>query len=246
MSHEIFMPALSSTMTEGKIVEWLKNPGDKVERGESVLVVESDKADMDVESFQDGYLAAVLMPAGSTAPVGETIGIIVENENDIASVQEQNKVNKPEVSNSDQVDLASKKTEEKPKINNKSNKKELLKLVENLIDLMPVELRTARFIVREQELYLKKAKDEAEEILANADKESSRLISESFVLQEAVVEANALVKQAEQEAILNRANVEDKLDTKLQEIQLKFDELNEIIEREKSNLRQPRKISDPE
>ena len=89
-------------------------------------------------------------------------------------------------------------------------------------------------------------RDEAEEILANADKESSRLISESFVLQEAVVEANALVKQAEQEAILNRANVEDKLDTKLQEIQLKFDELNEIIEREKSNLRQPRKISDPE
>ncbi len=124
MSHEIFMPALSSTMTEGKIVEWLKNPGDKVERGESVLVVESDKADMDVESFQDGYLAVVLMPAGSTAPVGETIGIIVENENDIASVQEQNKVNKPKVSNSDQVDLASKKTEEKPKINNKSTKKE--------------------------------------------------------------------------------------------------------------------------
>ena len=91
MSHEIFMPALSSTMTEGKIVEWLKNPGDKVERGESVLVVESDKADMDVESFQDGYLAAVLMPAGSSAPVGETIGIIVENEDEISSVQENNK-----------------------------------------------------------------------------------------------------------------------------------------------------------
>ena len=91
MSHEIFMPALSSTMTEGKIVEWLKNPGDKVERGESVLVVESDKADMDVESFQDGYLAAVLMPAGSTAPVGETIGLIVETKDEVASVQEQNK-----------------------------------------------------------------------------------------------------------------------------------------------------------
>ena len=90
MSHEIFMPALSSTMTEGKIVEWLKNPGDKVERGESVLVVESDKADMDVESFQDGYLAAVLMPAGSTAPVGETIGIIVEHEDEIASVKKEN------------------------------------------------------------------------------------------------------------------------------------------------------------
>ena len=81
------MPALSSTMTEGKIVEWLKQPGDKVARGESVLVVESDKADMDVESFQDGYLAAVLMPAGSTAPVGETIGLIVETEAEIAAAQ---------------------------------------------------------------------------------------------------------------------------------------------------------------
>ena len=74
-------------MTEGKIVEWLKQPGDKVGRGESVLVVESDKADMDVESFQDGYLAAVLMPAGSTAPVGETIGLIVETEAEIADAQ---------------------------------------------------------------------------------------------------------------------------------------------------------------
>ena len=80
------MPALSSTMTEGKIVEWLKQPGDKVERGESVLVVESDKADMDVESFNEGYLAAVLMPAGGTAPVGETIGLVVETEAEIAEV----------------------------------------------------------------------------------------------------------------------------------------------------------------
>jgi len=81
------MPALSSTMTEGKIVEWLKKPGDKVGRGESVLVVESDKADMDVESFNEGYLAVVLMPAGGTAPVGETIGLIVETEAEIAEAQ---------------------------------------------------------------------------------------------------------------------------------------------------------------
>ena len=87
MTHDIFMPALSSTMTEGKIVEWLKKPGDKVGRGESVLVVESDKADMDVESFNEGYLAAVLMPAGSTAPVGETIGLVVETEAEIAEAQ---------------------------------------------------------------------------------------------------------------------------------------------------------------
>ena len=95
-THDIFMPALSSTMTEGKIVEWLKKPGDKVGRGESVLVVESDKADMDVESFHDGFLAAVIMTAGSTAPVGETIGLIVETEEEIAEVKLKNPSNNSE------------------------------------------------------------------------------------------------------------------------------------------------------
>ena len=146
----------------------------------------------------------------------------------------------------DQLELLKENLSSNSFLNNRSNKKDILKLVENLIDLMPVELRTARFIVREQELYLKKAKEEAEEILSNADKESSRLISESFVLQEAVVEANALVKQAEQEAILSRASVEDKLDNKLEEIKTKIDELSDIVEREKTNLRQPRKITEPE
>tara|TARA_B100001175_G_scaffold11786_2_gene9189 strand:- start:837 stop:1340 length:504 start_codon:yes stop_codon:yes gene_type:complete len=146
----------------------------------------------------------------------------------------------------DQLELLKENLSSNSFLNNRSSKKDVLKLVENLIDLMPVELRTARFIVREQELYLNKAREEADEILANADKESAKLISESFVLQEAVVEANALVKQAEQEAILNRASVEDKLDQKLEEIQSKIDELSNILEREKTNLRQPRKITEPE
>jgi len=90
MTHDIFMPALSSTMTEGKIVSWAKSPGDKVEKGETVLVVESDKADMDVESFYSGYLAAILVEAGKEAPVGATIALIVETEAEIASVQQQN------------------------------------------------------------------------------------------------------------------------------------------------------------
>ena len=53
------MPALSSTMTEGKIVQWLKGVGDKVEAGDAIMVVESDKADMDVEAFEEGYIAQV-------------------------------------------------------------------------------------------------------------------------------------------------------------------------------------------
>lgn len=83
MINEVFMPALSSTMTEGKIVSWVKSPGDKVERGETVLVVESDKADMDVESFHEGYLAVIMVPAGESAPVGQTIAFIAETEAEI-------------------------------------------------------------------------------------------------------------------------------------------------------------------
>jgi pyruvate dehydrogenase E2 component (dihydrolipoamide acetyltransferase) len=83
MIHDIFMPALSSTMTEGKIVSWEKKPGDKVEKGETVVVVESDKADMDVESFYSGYLATILVEAGQEAPVGQAIAYIAETEAEI-------------------------------------------------------------------------------------------------------------------------------------------------------------------
>ena len=80
---QIFMPALSSTMSEGKVVQWLKNVGDFCEAGQVIMVVESDKADMDVEAFEDGYLAAILVDAGATADVGAPLAILVTNEQDI-------------------------------------------------------------------------------------------------------------------------------------------------------------------
>ncbi len=89
MIHEVFMPALSSTMTEGKIVDWVKAPGDKVEKGETVVIVESDKADMDVETFNEGYLAVIVTEAGETAPVGEAIALIAETEAEIETAKQQ-------------------------------------------------------------------------------------------------------------------------------------------------------------
>ena len=89
MIHDIFMPALSSTMETGKIVEWTKSPGDKVEKGETVLVVESDKADMDVESFNEGYLAVIMVEAGQEAPVGSAIALVAETEAEIEAAKKQ-------------------------------------------------------------------------------------------------------------------------------------------------------------
>jgi pyruvate dehydrogenase E2 component (dihydrolipoamide acetyltransferase) len=89
MINEVFMPALSSTMTEGKIVSWVKSVGDKVEKGETVVVVESDKADMDVESFYEGYIAVITVPAGEMVPVGTAIALVAETEAEIAEAQKQ-------------------------------------------------------------------------------------------------------------------------------------------------------------
>lgn len=89
--NEVFMPALSSTMTEGKIVSWVKSPGDKVEKGETVVVVESDKADMDVESFYEGYLAHIIVQAGETATVGAAIALLANTEAEIETAIAQAK-----------------------------------------------------------------------------------------------------------------------------------------------------------
>jgi pyruvate dehydrogenase E2 component (dihydrolipoamide acetyltransferase) len=89
MIHDIFMPALSSTMTEGKIVSWTKSAGDKIAKGETVVVVESDKADMDVETFYDGYLAIIIVQAGEEAPVGSAIALVAETEAEIELAQQQ-------------------------------------------------------------------------------------------------------------------------------------------------------------
>ncbi len=86
---EVFMPALSSTMTEGKIVSWQKSPGDKVAKGEIVVVVESDKADMDVETFYEGYIATIIVPAGESAPVGSAIALVAETEAEIEIAKQQ-------------------------------------------------------------------------------------------------------------------------------------------------------------
>jgi pyruvate dehydrogenase E2 component (dihydrolipoamide acetyltransferase) len=89
MIYEIFMPALSSTMTEGKITSWVKSPGDKVEKGETVVIVESDKADMDVETFYEGYLGVILTPAGESAPVGSAIAYVAETKEEIAEAKKK-------------------------------------------------------------------------------------------------------------------------------------------------------------
>jgi pyruvate/2-oxoglutarate dehydrogenase complex dihydrolipoamide acyltransferase (E2) component len=64
------MPKIGLTMTEGKIVEWKKNVGDRVEKGEVVFVLETEKSTYDVEAPESGYLARIVAEVDDTVPVG--------------------------------------------------------------------------------------------------------------------------------------------------------------------------------
>ena len=79
----IKMPQLSDTMTEGVLVSWEKNLGDKIERGTIVATVETDKAIMDVEVFREGYLSGPLAAVDSTVPVGEAIAFLVASKDEV-------------------------------------------------------------------------------------------------------------------------------------------------------------------
>src|SRR4030042_6253812 len=81
--YAITMPQLSDTMTEGGVVTWEKQAGDRVERGDIVATVETDKAIMDVEVFQAGYLAGPLADVGATIAVGAALGYITDTAGDV-------------------------------------------------------------------------------------------------------------------------------------------------------------------
>ena len=86
MAEIIRMPKLSDTMTEGVVAEWHKNIGDEVESGELLAEIETDKATMEFESFQDGVLLHIGVEKGGTAPVDSVLCVLGEKGEDIADL----------------------------------------------------------------------------------------------------------------------------------------------------------------
>ena len=78
MPIDVYMTQLSPTMTEGKIVRWLKKEGDELTSGEVLCEVETDKATMEMEVVDEGVLHKILQPEGSVVPVGTPIAVIAE------------------------------------------------------------------------------------------------------------------------------------------------------------------------
>ena len=80
------MPKLSPTMEEGQISRWLKKEGDKVSMGEPLAEIDTDKATMEMQALANGVLRKILINEGQAAPLGQTIAVIGEPDEDIASL----------------------------------------------------------------------------------------------------------------------------------------------------------------
>ena len=98
MAEVVKMPKLSDTMTEGVVAEWHKKVGDSVESGDLLAEIETDKATMEFESFQDGVLLHIGVEKGNAAPVDSILAILGEEGEDIASIlqAESSKQTNPE------------------------------------------------------------------------------------------------------------------------------------------------------
>ena len=93
MAEIVRMPKLSDTMTEGVVAEWHKKVGDSIESGEVLAEIETDKATMEFESFQEGVLLHIGVEKGQNAPVDSILAILGENGEDIQDLlKEDNKV----------------------------------------------------------------------------------------------------------------------------------------------------------
>ena len=86
MAVRVLMPKGSDTMTEGKVLKWLKKEGDQVSTGDAVVEIETDKVNMEVEAMGSGILRKVMVDAGKVAPVGELLALVAKPEEDISSL----------------------------------------------------------------------------------------------------------------------------------------------------------------
>ena len=89
MANKILMPKLSPTMEEGQISSWVKEEGEAIEENETIAEVDTDKATMEMTSLEAGTLLKILVPAGENAKLGQTIGILGAEGEDISALLEE-------------------------------------------------------------------------------------------------------------------------------------------------------------
>ena len=101
MISEVVMPQMGADMEEGTIIRWLKQEGDAVERGEIIAEIETDKANVEIESFESGVFRKALANEGDTVDVGTIIAIVASPDEDISRYEGMTVAAKPATAQQD-------------------------------------------------------------------------------------------------------------------------------------------------
>ncbi|WP_417603720.1 pyruvate dehydrogenase complex dihydrolipoamide acetyltransferase [Owenweeksia hongkongensis] len=124
MAEVVTMPRLSDTMEEGTVAKWHKKVGDKVSEGDLLAEIETDKATMDFESFQEGVLLHIGIEEGSTAPVDSILAILGEKGEDISDILEGKSSSESEKDEKEESKEEKEEGKDEDKKEDKSEKKE--------------------------------------------------------------------------------------------------------------------------
>ncbi len=174
MAEVINMPRLSDTMEEGTVAKWLKQVGDKVEEGDILAEIETDKATMEFESFNEGTLLYIGIEEGDTAPVDSLLAIIGDEGEDISSL----------INSSPEAKEEEKKEEETVEAEENANVESASAAVEIPEGVEVVKMPRLSDTMEEGTVatWLKKVGDEVEEgdILAEIETDKATMEFESF------------------------------------------------------------------
>jgi hypothetical protein len=125
------------------------------------------------------------------------------------------------------------------------NKDEIVDKMEKVRQALPEELRAARWMVRERESYIARTNEKAREMLLKARDESQRLVAESYIVAEAVAEANTLVRAAENDARRTRLEAEDHAERRLIDAEAVLAESLRFIQESRAVLHESRPPAPP-
>ncbi len=173
MAEIITMPRLSDTMTEGVVSSWLKKVGDKIEEGDILAEIETDKATMEFESFNEGTLLYIGLQKGETAPVDSLLAIIGEEGEDISAL----------IANTDTVETTSEdKHEDITALKSEDTKESSSFKIPKGIEIITMPRLSDTMTEGTVASWLKKVGDKIEEgdILAEIETDKATMEFESF------------------------------------------------------------------
>lgn len=182
MAEIINMPRLSDTMEEGTVATWLKKVGDKIEEGDILAEIETDKATMEFESFHQGTLLHIGVQEGETTKVDELLAIIGEEGEDVSNLIKGAKTSNDKDSDKEEAKKESKEAEsksEEPK--NKESKSDSVEIPEG-VTVVTMPRLSDTMEEGTVATWLKKIGDEVSEgdILAEIETDKATMEFESF------------------------------------------------------------------